>query len=574
MKLSNLLLLALAASLMLTACSVPQNGNNESLSDAVEIVLDDNGIKVDGTLASTDTRSDVYIANDIIYYESGKDFTYGEGDDSDAHSAEDAAKHTVVHITKPGTYSLSGTLSAGQIAVDLGETAEKNPESVVTLLLNGVDISCSVAPAVIFYNVYECSSSDTENATKEVDTSSAGANVIVADGSHNVVNGSYVARIYKPGTVELNEDGTKVEDAKKLHKYDAAFYSKMSMNINGGSKNTGVLEINAQNEGLDSELHLTINGGIINITSGNDGINTNEDGVSVTTLNGGELNIKVNGKTGEGDGIDSNGWLVINGGKLTSEACGFSMDGGIDSDMGIHINGGTVIASGNMLDRISESNATYAVFNFSKFPGSGKYVLKNSENKVIVEEDIENSFTSLVIASPELAEGDYTLWYNDTQLKGAVSENGGFGRGFGGGFGGGFSGGMRPDMGARPEGVNPPENFNGRQQRPENMPLPENFDGGNKGERPEGFGANMPGRPEGFEGNMPERPEGFGGNKGERPEGFPDNFRENFGAQPDEKFASEFGMSMPSQAIELSEIFPIKNGANYFSLVGITEEFL
>ena len=66
----------------------------------------------------------VFITNDIVYYESGKDFTYGEGGEEDAHSADLAAVHTVVHITQPGTYRLSGKLSRGQIAVDLGEGAE------------------------------------------------------------------------------------------------------------------------------------------------------------------------------------------------------------------------------------------------------------------------------------------------------------------------------------------------------------------------------------------------------------------------------------------------------------------
>ena len=72
-----------------------------------------------------------------------------------------------------------------------------------------------------------------------------------------------------------------------------------------------MLNITADNEGLDTELHLTINGGTINITSGNDGINTNEDNVSVTTVNGGSVNIQVTGETGEGDGIDSNGDLNV-----------------------------------------------------------------------------------------------------------------------------------------------------------------------------------------------------------------------------------------------------------------------
>ena len=40
---------------------------------------------------------------------------------------------------------------------------------------------------------------------------------------------------------------------------------------------------------------------------------------------------------------------------MIAEACSFSGDAGIDSDRGIHIDGGTVMATGNMLDRISES---------------------------------------------------------------------------------------------------------------------------------------------------------------------------------------------------------------------------
>ncbi len=74
----------------------------------------------------------------------------------DAHTKEEAEEHTVVHISKAGVYSVSGKLSKGQIAVDLGEKSKENPDAKVTLILNGVDITCKVAPAVIFYNVYYC----------------------------------------------------------------------------------------------------------------------------------------------------------------------------------------------------------------------------------------------------------------------------------------------------------------------------------------------------------------------------------------------------------------------------------
>lgn len=492
----------------------------------VQITLSDSGVKADGNEVTADSSQTVYIANDIVYYESGHDFRYGEGTEADAHTAEEAAAHTVVHITKAGSYVISGKLSKGQIAVDLGDGAEDDPNAVVTLILNNADVSCEVAPAIIFYNVYECGAKDAETATKDVDTSAAGANVVIADGSVNNVSGSYVARIYKPDSVVLNADGTEVEDAKKLHKYDAAFYSKMTMNVGGGNVGDGVLNISAENEGLDSELHLTINGGNINIVSGNDGINTNEDGVSVTTVNGGNVNILVDGKTGEGDGIDSNGWLVINGGSVTAQACAFSGDAGIDSDMGIHINGGKVFATGNMLDRISESKQNYAVFSFTQTQQGGTFSLKNPQNEVVAEKEITNGFTYLIISDEALAAGDYTLWKGDVQLQGAGSEN------MGGGMG---HGGMRPE-GMQPDGVTPPEIPEGmtRPEMPEDMEIPEDF---TRPEIPEGFEP-----PEGFE-DMPM--------KGERPDGMRDHGKD----------FNQDGIA------ELSAIFAIINGGNYFTSI-------
>ena len=476
--------------LILTGCTAP----TEQKIDGVQIKLADNKITVDGNEITNDNSQAVYSANDIVFYLEGQDFKYGEGTKDDEHSQAEADAHTVVHITKPGRYVLSGKLSAGQIAVDLGENAETDPNAVVTLILNDVDITCTVAPAVIFYNVYECGSSDEETATKDVDTSKAGANVIIADGTENNINGSYVAKIYK--SYELNEDGTEVVDSKKLHKYDAAFYSKKTMNVDGGDKGDGILNIKAENEGLDSELHLTINGGNINITSGNDGINTNEDNVSVTTINGGTLNILCDGKTGEGDGIDSNGWLVINGGTLISQACATSGDAGIDSDKGIYINGGNIIASGNMLDKIAGGEQTYAVFSFaSRQVGDSTYTLKNADGKVISEYAPTNDFTYLIVAGDKLTPGDYTFWQGDTQLSASSMS--------------GMPQGERPQM---PNDEQSPE-------MPNDMERPEKPNGErppmSNGERPEGF--TPPEKPDGERTEMPEGmenitpPNGMGG---------------------------------------------------------------
>ena len=486
-------ILALALTLAMTACSSKNSqdeqgifleegqNSNEAKSTGIEIEgasyieLSDEDILLNGENITANTKEAVYAANDIVYYEEGKDFTYGEGTEADAHSKKEADMHTVVHITKPGTYILTGKLSAGQIAVDLGEEAKDDPEAVVTLVLNGVDITSTVAPGVIFYNVYECCSDDKEEALKDVDTSAAGANIIIADGSVNNVAGSYVAKIYK--SVELNEDGTEVVDSKKLHKYDGAFYSKMSMNINGEEENSGVLNILAENEGLGSELHLTINGGQINIVSGNDGINTNEDKVSVTTVNGGFLNIRVDGSTGEGDGIDSNGWLVINGGVVNTSACATSMDAGIDSDMGIHINGGTVVAAGNMLDHISESEQSYVVFTFQdKVRGGEELALVKEEESHFWA--MPNDFTFLIVSKASFGEeGSYTLWKGEEQLS-VIEMNDNMGG----------PGMMRPDGEMEPG------------ERPE---MPEGMEPGERPEMPEGFEeGNVPGGGRGGKGGF------------------------------------------------------------------------
>ncbi|MBO6010391.1 MAG: carbohydrate-binding domain-containing protein [Oscillospiraceae bacterium] len=310
----------------------------------------------------------VYIAHDVIYYpeldESGfvsqvydgetewvyyytaegcEDYIFstlpvrGTGVPTEMmHSAEEAYSNPVLHITAGGTYVLEGEWQ-GQIAVDVGE------EESVTVILNGVKAECSVAPAFIVYGAYECCS-DEETGESEVDTSAAGARVVIADGSENSFSGTNVFRILK---TKFKDDGVT---QKKSHKYDAAFYSCVTMEIDGSS---GTLNIFSTYEGLDSELHLTINGGRINVRSDDDGINVNEDNVSVLTVNGGELSI-IAGLGYEGDAVDSNGYIVINGGTVYAVANPGS-DNGLDSGCGTVINGGTVVAMGSNMGGTAQS---------------------------------------------------------------------------------------------------------------------------------------------------------------------------------------------------------------------------
>lgn len=401
--------------------------------DETHIALSDTEITVNGEIICGDSEAAVYAANDIIYYESGKDASYGDGTEADAHSEEEARAHTVVHITEAGVYRISGKLSAGQIFIDLGEGAKNDPDAVVTLVLDNLDITCTVAPAIFFYDVYECGNKDENSATATVDTGAAGANVILADDSVNAVNGAYVARIYVPGTTD------------KLHKYDGAFYSRRSMNLDAESNGTGALHITATNEGLNSEMHLTVNGGNITVSSQDDGINTNEDNISVLTVNGGALTINA-GLGTEGDGIDSNGFIVINGGSVLTSSCDKGADGGMDADRDILINGGIVMACGNNNGTISAaSKQAFLQIALQDKIAANSTVKLYDEAHTLVEFNTIKSCTALVLSVPDMDTNQpYTLTANGREIR-YVN---------GGAFGGP---GGRPPMGGRDPFGNVPE---------------------------------------------------------------------------------------------------------------------
>lgn len=57
-----------------------QKADKKPEIDGTQIKLSDKKITVDGEEVTSDNTQAVYIENDIVYYESGKDFTYGEGD--------------------------------------------------------------------------------------------------------------------------------------------------------------------------------------------------------------------------------------------------------------------------------------------------------------------------------------------------------------------------------------------------------------------------------------------------------------------------------------------------------------
>ena len=186
----------------------------------------------------------------------------------------------------------------------------------------------------------------------------------------------------------------------------------------------------------------------------------------------------------------------------------------MDSDNGIYINGGTVLASGNMYDEVSDdSEQAFVVLSFADSIEAGHmFALKNADGDIITAFSAANDFQTLVYSSSELADGDYTLYEissaegtevsglytevtsieDETQLQYASKNAGGFG-----GKGGAPMGGQAPN-GQDGEAPSKPEREEPSMPDGEAPSMPD----GEAPSMPDGEAPSMP------DGEMPSKPEG------------------------------------------------------------------
>ncbi|MDE7203677.1 MAG: carbohydrate-binding domain-containing protein [Lachnospiraceae bacterium] len=195
----------------------------------------------------------------------------------------------------------------------------------------------------------------------------------------------------------------------------------------------------------------------------------------------------------EGDGVDSNGYLTVSGGELYVTGPSNGGNGALDYGIDAAINGGIVVAAGQsgMAQNFgSESTQGTILVNTQQQNAAGSdIVLLDSEGSELIAWTAEKAYNSVVVSCPEIRSGSsYIVKTGDVSTE-VTMDSLVYGDGFG--FGGGrhdFQGGGRPEgkpdfqNGGRSERMQQPPGFeNGG--RPEGMPEPPEF--GN-GERPEG----------------------------------------------------------------------------------------
>jgi len=196
-----------------------------------------------------------------------------------------------------------------------------------------------------------------------------------------------------------------------------------------------------------------------------------------------DANINISGGivriNAEGDGVDSNGYLTVSGGELYVTGPSNGGNGALDYGIDAVISGGVVVAAGQsgMAQNFGpESTQGTILVNTQQQNAAGSEImLFDSTGRRLVAWTMEKDYNSVVVSCPEIEEGSsYTVQTGEVTTE-VVMDGLVYGEGFGFGFGGGrseFQGG-RPDFGngERPEGMPEPPDFeNG--ERPEGMPEP------------------------------------------------------------------------------------------------------
>ena len=87
----------------------------------------------------------------------------------------------------------------------------------------------------------------------------------------------------------------------------------------------------------------------------------------------------------EGDGVDSNGYVIVDGGQVISAAKP-NADSGLDSNSGIYTDGGIVYATGSSMD-MAETNSAAPTMNLifnSQISASSTVVIKDSSGNEVI----------------------------------------------------------------------------------------------------------------------------------------------------------------------------------------------
>lgn len=396
---------------------------------------------------SEEVISDMFTANDLnADWDTSAATKIALSDQNSAISGNGAYVHDGdVYIAYAGHYVLTGELMNGSIIID----ADKNDK--IWISLDGVTLHCDDDAAIRI-----------EQADKVFLTLAAGTENIVSSGAQyesEIAASGVDGTIYSRDDLTINGTGSLVVNAEYnhgivcnddlviaggnitinavqdgIHANDSVRIQNAAISISAGDDGitvsnddetaflyieSGSIAIPACYEGLEA-VDITIAGGTIDIMPTDDGINASGSGSGIRITDGDITIINPSGR--DADGLDSNGSIYIEGGKVfisVSDSGGnCALDYGSENGGECVISGGMVIACGGsaMAEGFaSDSSQGFLMYNTTAAAGT-TINLVDSAGRELLFEEIPCSFSSVVLSTPELKLGDTcTLTINGVQ---------------------------------------------------------------------------------------------------------------------------------------------------------------
>lgn len=313
------------------------------------------------------------------------------GEITDYSSAKQMTLQKTKTIQKGGKYSVSGTISDGQLIVD---TTEK-----VYLQFDGLEITNSSGAAFQVVNAEEVtvtlkagtSNSLIDGGSGEFNAAMFTNDTLIVEGEGDLaVTGNQAHGIESDDDVIINGGNLSITAIKD------AIHANNNVTVNGGE-----IQVATAYEGIESKGGLMINEGSLVIHSTDDALNA----ATEITINGG----KIYANATKGDAVDSNGIITMAGGTLVAEG-GTQPEGGIDCDQNdLNITGGTLIAIGGTNSKpTAETSTQYSVM----LSGTDADTLLHleGENGEIFTFQSNTTYQSMLFSSPSLQKDEtYTM---------------------------------------------------------------------------------------------------------------------------------------------------------------------
>lgn len=178
----------------------------------------------------------------------------------------------------------------------------------------------------------------------------------------------------------------------------------------------GTFTVAGCEEGIEAQ-EVIVNDGELNITASDDGINaavaerSDETAEAAVAANASEdCLIQINGGMvtvdAGGDGLDSNGYVEVNGGVVLASGSAGGGDSALDYEYGAKITGGAVILAGatGMAETFTEGTQPFAMVAAEGAAGTNLAVTDEA-GTVLVSYTVPKAFQCAVVSAPGLTEG-------------------------------------------------------------------------------------------------------------------------------------------------------------------------